>query len=86
MEGCARQLVFLKSLLQTSATSTGLKVNYSKSMMIPINIEERKMSILANTLGCSIGSMPLTYLGLPLGTTKPQVADFYLSSLSVKEG
>jgi hypothetical protein len=76
MEGCARQLVFLKSLLQTFATSTGLKVNYSKSMMIPINIEDRKMSILANTLGCSIGSMPFTYLGLPLGTTKPQVADF----------
>jgi retron-type reverse transcriptase len=61
MEGCARQLVFLKSLLQTFATSTGLKVNYSKSMMIPINIEERKMSIRANTLGCSIGSMPFTY-------------------------
>jgi hypothetical protein len=45
-------------------------------MMVPINIEERKMSILANTLGCSIGSMPFTYLGLPLGTTKPQVVDF----------
>jgi hypothetical protein len=50
MEGCARQLVFLKNLLQTFVTSTGLKVNYSKSMMIPINIEERKMSILANTV------------------------------------
>jgi hypothetical protein len=76
IKGCARQLIFLKSLLQTFATSTGLKVNYSKLMMVPINIEEGKMSILANTLGCSIGSMPFTYLGLPLGTTKPQVADF----------
>jgi hypothetical protein len=44
-------------------------------MMIPINIEQRKMSILANTLGCSIGTMPFTYLGLPLGTTKPHVRD-----------
>jgi hypothetical protein len=50
MEGCARQLVFLKSLLQTLATSTGLKVNYSKSMMIPINIEDRKMSIPVGVL------------------------------------
>jgi hypothetical protein len=66
MEGCARQLIFLKSLLQTFATSTGLKVNYSKSMMVPINIEEGKMSILPNTFGSSIGSMPFTYLGLPL--------------------
>jgi hypothetical protein len=36
MEGCPRQLFFLKSLLQSFATSTGLKVNYSKSMMVPI--------------------------------------------------
>jgi hypothetical protein len=34
------------------------------------------MTVLANTLGCSIGTMPFTYLGLPLGTTKTQVADF----------
>jgi hypothetical protein len=39
MEGCARQLIFLKSLLQTFATSIRLKVNYSKSKMVPINIE-----------------------------------------------
>jgi hypothetical protein len=76
MEGCTRQFIFLKSLLQTFATSTGLKVNYSNSMMVPISIEEGKMSILASTLGCSLGTIPFTYLGLPLGTTKPQVADF----------
>jgi hypothetical protein len=76
MEGCARQLTFLKSLLQTFATSSGLRVNYSKSMMVPINIDDQKMELLANTLGCSIGSMPFTYLGLHLGTTKPKVIDF----------
>jgi hypothetical protein len=74
MEGCPRQLFFLKSLLQSFATSTGLKVNYSKSMIVPINAAENK--ILARTLGCSIGTMPFTYLGLPLGTTKPKVVDF----------
>jgi len=34
------------------------------------------MSILAGTLGCQIGSLPFTYLGLPLGTTKPRIEDF----------
>lgn len=58
------------------ATSTGLRVNYTKSMMIPLNIDEQRMTLLANTLGCSTGVMPFTYLGLPLGTTKPQVVDF----------
>jgi hypothetical protein len=31
---------------------------------------------LANTFGCKVGSMPFTYLGLPLGTTKPSLLDF----------
>jgi hypothetical protein len=45
MEGCARQLSFLKSLLQTFAISSGLRVNYSKFVMVPINIEAQKMEI-----------------------------------------
>jgi hypothetical protein len=31
---------------------------------------------LAQTFGCQLGTMPFTYLGLPLGTTKPTVHDF----------
>jgi hypothetical protein len=30
---------------------------------------------LAATFGCSVGRLPFTYLGLPLGTTKPTVQD-----------
>jgi hypothetical protein len=71
MEGCARQLFFLKSLLQTFAVSTRLKVNYSKSMLVPINVKDHKVQLLAQTFGCTMGSMPFTYLGLPLGITKP---------------
>jgi hypothetical protein len=63
-------------MLHSFANSTGLKVNYAKSMIIPINIDDQKLELLANTLGCAIGSMPFTYLGLPLGTTKPKVVDF----------
>jgi hypothetical protein len=32
---------------------------------------------LARTFGCKVGSMPFTYLGLPLGTTKPTIQDFF---------
>jgi hypothetical protein len=64
------------TVFQIFVASYGLKVNYSKSMMVPINTVEQKMQIMASTFGCSIGIMPFTYLGLPLGTTKPEVADF----------
>ena len=45
---------------------SGLKINLNKSEILPIgpvaNMEE-----LATELGCKVGSLPTTYLGLPLG-------------------
>jgi hypothetical protein len=43
--------------------------------MIPINVSEEKIQHLARTFGCTVGSMPFTYLGLPMGTTKPRMDD-----------
>lgn len=76
MEGDARQLFFLKSILQSFLDSTGLKVNYNKSFLVPINISEARATHLVNTLGCSVGSLPFTYLGLPLGTSRPKIDDY----------
>jgi hypothetical protein len=76
VEGDAKQLFFLKSLLNSFPLSTGLKVNYHKIMLVPININEQKTEILATTFGCSMGSLPFTYLGLPLSLTKPVAQDF----------
>jgi hypothetical protein len=76
LEGDARQLFFLKTLLSSFSSSTGLKINFSKSMMVPINISEGKLELLARIFGCATGSLPFTYLGLPLGITKPKAEDF----------
>ena len=43
--------------------------------MIPINVSDKKMEILTRTFNCQKGVMPFTYLGLPLGLTKPKVQD-----------
>jgi hypothetical protein len=45
---------------------TGLKVNMSKSEMVPVGVVGN-MAELAITLSCKIGSLPMTYLGMPLG-------------------
>lgn len=76
MEVCPRQLLHLKHLLHNFAVSTGLKVNYGKSVMVPLNISETKLQSLAKTFECQKGSLPFTYLGLPLGTTKPKMEHF----------
>jgi hypothetical protein len=40
--------------------------------------------LLAATFGCTGGTMPFTYLGLPMGTTKPKIED--MSPIMVKIG
>lgn len=45
-------------------------------MLVPINMEEHRTHLLAQLFGCEVGSLPFTYLGLPLGLTKPKVIDF----------
>jgi hypothetical protein len=54
----------------------GLKVNYSKSFLVPINLDNDKVQHLANIMGCQVGTLPFTYLGLPLGTTRYSVEEF----------
>lgn len=76
MEASATQLFVLKALLNSFALSSGLKVNFSKSCMIPLNLSDEKAQLLASTFGCSLGTLPFTYLGLPLGITRPKVVDF----------
>lgn len=80
MEDKSDQLQLLKELLRLFSLSAGLKVNYSKSMMVPINMEDNSIANLAQDFGCLVGSLPFTYLGLPLGPTKPKVVDFPASN------
>lgn len=77
LPACLTQLQQVQNLLLHFSAYTGLRINFSKSAMIPINVDHQKMLHLAGILGCKIGSFPFTYLGLPLGTSKPKVEDFF---------
>ena len=71
-----RVLFNLKCLLRSFSDSTGLHVNSQKSFLVPINVLESRTIHLADTFSCVVGSMSFTYLGLPLGTTKPTLQEF----------
>lgn len=75
MQASQKELFCLKGLLQTFGQSTGLKINYAKSFLLPINVSREKAEQLAGVFGCQVGTYPFTYLGLPMGTTKPRVDD-----------
>ena len=46
----------------------GLKVHVGKSEIVPVG-EVNNLDTLANILQCRVGSLPMKYLGMPLGTS-----------------
>ena len=68
-----RQIEQVKNLLLHYSAFTGLRVNYEKSFLVPLNVPITQLHSLLNVLGCQQGHFPFTYLGVPLGTTKPKL-------------
>ena len=58
LEGLAAQLFFLKGVLQSFSDSTGLRINFSKSMMVPINLSSKKLIILQGPLDAKLDLSP----------------------------
>jgi hypothetical protein len=67
MQADVQQLVTLKDLLAKFSEASGLRVNYNKSNLISINIADGNVDH-SNAMVCQRGSLPFTYLGLPLST------------------
>jgi hypothetical protein len=53
-----------------------LRANFSKSCQVPLNMPQEKAQILAGVFEFHLQGMPFTYLGLPMGTTKPRVEHY----------
>ena len=60
------QVMHIRKVLSCFEAVTGLWVNLSKSEMVPVGMVAG-MPLLAEILSCSIGTLPMTYLGMPLG-------------------
>ena len=60
------QLTYLGWILMWFEAFFGLRINLSKSEIIPMGTVSN-VETLAIELGCGVGSLPTTYLSLPLG-------------------
>ena len=52
-----------------------MKINFGKSVIVPLNVDDELVQSLAQIWKCKVGTMPFTYIGLPMGTTRPTVTD-----------
>ena len=54
--------IFLTCFEQVS----GMRINYSKSEIIPIELSSEETKSFADILGCRVGAFPIKYLGVPV--------------------
>jgi hypothetical protein len=62
------QIRHLRRVFLCFEVASSLRINLGKSEVVPIGAVE-DVNRLAHLLGCRVASLPLTYLGLPLGTS-----------------
>jgi hypothetical protein len=61
-------LRYLRVLFLCFEAVSGLKINLAKSVLVPIGCVDN-VDGLAGILGCGVSSLPLKYLGYPLGAS-----------------
>jgi len=57
----------LKVLLLHLEVTSGLKVNFHKSMLLSVNIHDSWLAEAVSIINCKLGKLPFLYLGLPIG-------------------
>jgi hypothetical protein len=67
------QIRYLRCIFLCFEAISGLRINLEKSKVVPISAVE-DVDRLAHLLGCQVASLPLTYLGLPLGASYKSVS------------
>ncbi|KAK2654791.1 hypothetical protein Ddye_014647 [Dipteronia dyeriana] len=57
----------MKRILRCYELASGLKINFHKSCLVKVRKKDLRDENWAKVFRCSLSSLPLTYLGLPLG-------------------
>jgi hypothetical protein len=57
---------YLKWLMICFEQLSGMKINYNKSYLIPVNLSEQETQMYSRTFCCKVGNFSIKYLGVPL--------------------
>jgi hypothetical protein len=68
-------IVNVKFLLLCFELLSGLKINFLKSEVVVMGVEQGEQARVANALNCRVVSFPLTYLDFPISDRKLTIAD-----------
>ena len=63
-----REVITIKRILRYFELISGLKINFSKSMLVGVNTSVSELQECAKLLKCKSGELPFSYLGLHFHT------------------
>ncbi|GKV32816.1 hypothetical protein SLEP1_g41389 [Rubroshorea leprosula] len=66
-EASKENIQVIKCVLRTFELASGLKINYGKSQLMGIGVEEEWKKKMAYILHCKEGELPVKYLGIQIG-------------------
>ncbi|KAJ3679517.1 hypothetical protein LUZ60_017528 [Juncus effusus] len=72
------QIRRFKSILKMFGKVSDLKINFDKSEVAAIHVDDNELTSLAENLGCRPTNLPMRYLGLPLHYKRPTKQEFRL--------
>jgi len=64
----------MRAVLVLFENLSGLKVNFSKSQLVGVNVSTSWLTEAAMVLSCKMGTVPFVYLGLPIGGNARRLA------------
>lgn len=67
------ELKYVKRILRCFQLMSGLKINFSKSMVCGVGVEDEVVEEMSEIMGCIKSELPMKYLGLPLGANPRRI-------------
>lgn len=69
-----KNVCIIKVILQLFELVSGLKVNFHKSLLLGVHVDDQWLADASYFLNCKLGKLPFVYLGLPVGANPRHLA------------
>lgn len=79
LQNTEENILTVKFLLYCFEAMSGMKINYQKSEVFVIGVDDAEAQRIAEKFNCERGKFPMKYLGIPISSVRLTVADFAAS-------
>lgn len=75
----------IRMILSCYEAMSGMKINYEKSEVFTVGLQEGVQQVVVDALNCKLGTFPMKYLGLPVSEYKITKAQLKFASDKIEK-